>query len=175
MNYMKEQEKSWTPNKDLMLDSSGKPLTQSLFLETTYSDSAIYSLKDDDYIYKEKYYPSIKRLYLEMEDISEYAFANKYFLGWDHWKRIAANKLFTAHVESWRNELNLKLVARGNKLMMAKASEGNLQAIKWLADRGWDVNKVGRPSKQDVENTKKTIAKREIEYTNDFNRLMAVK
>ena len=175
MDNTKQQEGPWTPDKALMLDTAGKPLTQSLFLETTYSEAAIYTLKDADYLYKGQFFPSIKRLYLEMEDISEYEFANRYFLSWDHWNRLAANKLLIPHVESWRQELSLKLTARGFDLMRKKASEGSLQAIKWLADKGWDVKPVGRPSKQEVENTKKTLAKREMEYASDFKRLMAVK
>lgn len=175
MDNTKKPEASWEPDKSLMLDSSGKPLTQSLFLETTYSDMAIYSLKDDDYLYKGKLYPSVKRLFLEMEDITEYEFANRYFLGWDHWNRIVANKLFSGHVESWRQELALKLKSRGIFLMQQKASLGSMQAIKWLAEKGWEVNPVGRPSKHEIERAKKDIVDRQTEYENDFNRLMAVK
>ena len=71
-------------NKKLLTDGSGKPLTQGLFLEIGYSDSALYTLKDNDHEYNDKALPSIKRLYLEMEDVTEYEFANKYFLGWSH-------------------------------------------------------------------------------------------
>lgn len=175
MEDTKTQEKDWKPDKQTMLDSAGKPLTQSLFLETSYSDSAIYTLKELDYTYKEKLYPSIKRLYMQMEDVSEYEFANTYFLGWDHWNRIVANKLFSGHVESWRQELSLKLMARGYYLMQRKANEGSLQAIKWLADKGWDKREVGRPSKQEVEQTKRVLAEQESDYAKDYSRLMAVK
>lgn len=52
--------------RSLLVDTSGKPLTQGLFLEIGYSDSSIYTLKDSDHQYGEKTLPSIKRLYLEM-------------------------------------------------------------------------------------------------------------
>lgn len=175
MEDTKQQEKPWLPDKVGMLDSAGKPITQSLFLETTYAESAIYTLKDSDYEYKGKYYPSIKRLFIEENDPLEYSFAEKYFLGWDHWNRIAANKLLAGHVESWRQELTLKLRVKAFKMMYDKAMGGSLQAIKWLADRGWDVREAGRPSKQEVEHTKKVLADQETLYEKDYTRLMAIK
>src|SRR5690606_26329218 len=146
----------------------GRQLTQSLFLEAGYSDFAIYTLKEEDHTFKGKYLPSIKRLYLEMEDTTEYEFATTYFLSWDHWQRIVANKTFTGHVESWRKELALKLRARGIQQMIAKAEGGSLQASKWLADAGWDVRAAGRPSKAEVESMKKQIASQESAYEKDY-------
>ena len=48
--------------------------------------------------------------------------------------------------------------------MIDQASGGSYQAVKWLADRGWDVKKAGRPTKEDVESEKKAMAKIESEY-----------
>lgn len=46
-------------NKKLLTDGSGKPLTQGLFLEIGYGDSALYTLKDNDHEYNDKVLPSI--------------------------------------------------------------------------------------------------------------------
>lgn len=158
-------------DKQLLVDSSGKPLTQSLFLEITYGDSAIYTFKDQDYPYNGRVMVSLKQRYLDMEDTTEYEFANKYFLGWKHWQRIASNKVIKKYVDEWREELDLKLRARAVSLMKQQAETGSYQAVKWLADRGWDIKKSGRPSKEDIEAEKKAIAKAESEYGSDVYRL----
>lgn len=158
-------------DKTQLTDSSGKPLTQGLFLEIGYSNSAIYTLKDNDHEYNGNLLPSIKKLYLEMEDTTEYEFSNEYFLGWSHWQRICNNKVLRKHVDEWRTELDLKLRARAVKLMIAQADVGSYQAVKWLADRGWDIKKAGRPTKEDIESEKKAMAKVESEYGSDVVRL----
>lgn len=158
-------------DRKYLTDSSGKPLTQGLFLEIGYSDTAIYTLKDDDHEYNGRHLPSIKKLYLLMEDTTEYEFANKFFLGWNHWQRICNNKVLRKYVDEWRVELDLKLRARAAKLMIEQADSGSYQAVKWLADRGWDIKKSGRPTKEDIESEKKAVAKAESEYSSDVLRL----
>lgn len=74
--------KDFKPDKTKMKDTQGRPLTQSLFLEPNYNvDYAYYTMDDDDKNFKGKVYPSLKRLYLEMEDPTEYEFATTYLLG----------------------------------------------------------------------------------------------
>lgn len=158
-------------NREDLTDSSGKPLTQGLFLEIGYNDSSIYTLKDDDHEYNGRTLRSIKKLYLELEDVTEYEFANKYFLGWSHWQRICNNKVIRKYIDEWRAELELKLRARAAKLMAQQAEGGSYQAVKWLADRGWDIKKSGRPTKEDIESEKKAIARAENEYGSDVIRL----
>lgn len=158
-------------DKSKFLDSMGKPITQSLFLEIGYSDSSVYTLKDEHYEYKGKFYPSLKALYLEMEDVTEYEFANAYLLGWKHWKRLCENKAIRKYIDEWREELELKLRARGIKEAMRAAQEGTFQAAKWLADRGWENKGVGRPSKAEVEREKKFQARMNDEFSADIVRL----
>lgn len=158
-------------DKSELKDKMGRPLTQGLFLEIGYDTKfAVYTLKDDDFMYEGKLYPSLKRLYLDMEDPIEYDFANKYLLGWNHWKRICENKIFTDRIEGWREELQLKLRARGFKEMMNKASTSPM-AAKWLTDKGWEEKKVGRPSKSDQEAQKKFEKKVNEEFKADILRL----
>lgn len=160
--------------RERMLDSMGRPLTQTLFLETAYSSEAIYTLKEVDHLYEGKVYPSIKRLYLEMEDPTEYEFATTYFLGWKHWARICANKLLLKHIEEWREELELKLRSRAIKQAMqaAATSGGNFQAAKWLADRGWANKGAGRPHKDEVEREARIREKIDDEFSGDVLRLL---
>lgn len=155
-----------------LLDSQDRPLTQSLFLEVGYDrDFALYTLKEVDHEFEGKVYPSIKRLYLEMEDPTEYEFANEYFLGWKHWMRICDNRILRAHILEWRDELEIKLRSRAVKAMIKSANEGNYQASKWLVDRGWNTRGAGRPSKSELEAEKKIAATINSEYGADIIRL----
>ena len=48
-------------------------------------------------------------------------------------------------------------------------NEKHYQAAKYLADRGWEVDKVGRPSKEQVEGELKKRADEASEFDDDFN------
>jgi hypothetical protein len=159
------------PTKAQMIDTLNRPITQSLFLEIGYSKSAIYTLKEDDYEYEGKTYPSIKRLYMAMEDPTEYDFANTHFLGWKHWQRICANTVVRQHVDEWREELEYKMRSTAAKQMIEMAKLGNYQATKWMADKGWGIKGAGRPSKEQVAREKKVDGVLEDEYSADIVRL----
>lgn len=134
-------------SKNSMLDSAGRPLTQSLFLELGYSDLSVYTLKDQDYNYKGKELPSLKRIFLEHEDPTEYDFAVTHLLGWKHWQRLCDNKAIIKHISQWREELELKVRSQAVRDIMDMSADGSYQASKYLADKGWDKAAVGRPNK----------------------------
>lgn len=140
-------------DKSKLKDTNGSPLTQSLFLEIGYNtDYAVYTLKSEDYDYKGNLYPSIKRLYLDIEDVTEYEFATRCFLDWAHWRRIGENKLLIPHIEAWREELEMKVRSRAVRdlINLCGSESGSFQAAKFLADRGWDKRGPGRPSKEEL-------------------------
>lgn len=160
--------------QDKFKDSMGRYLTQSLFIEQAYDvNTAIYTLKNDDFVYKGKSFPSLKKLYLEMEDPIEYEFANKYLAGWDQWERICENKLYTGLINRWRKELELKLRSIGFKEMANKASTSPM-AARWLSDKGWDEGKSKRPTKAEKEADKNTQKQISDIYENDLARLKVV-
>lgn len=160
-------------DKSKLVDSMGRPLTQSLFLEVGYSDYAVYTLKEYDYPYKGKHYPSLKRLFLAEEDPTEWAFADKHLLGWQHWKRLCENKILAKHFEEWREELELKIRSQAVRDMMSLcASEsGNFSAAKFLADRGWEKRGAGRPSKAEKEKAMRIKERVEEDFALDIKRL----
>ncbi|UIW11014.1 hypothetical protein VP5_002 [Vibrio virus VPMCC5] len=163
-------------NKEAMIDSKGAARTQSLFLETSYGDpeNAMYTLKPRDHMYKGKLLPSIKRLYLEMEDPTEYFFAYEYFLDWDHWQQIKKNKVIAEHMKGWQEELEVRSRALGVKAMFDLALDGdkpNYQASQFLAKGGWTDRPAGRPSKEAVERETKIQARIKEEFGSDLMRL----
>ncbi len=157
--------------KELMLDSMGKYRTQSLFLELGYGDDAQFTLKDIDHEHGGKTYPSLKRLYLECEDPTEYEFANLHLLGWKHWQRMCENKVIRKHIDEWREELEVKLRSQAILEAIKQARNGTFQAAKWVADRGWNTRAAGRPTKAEVEQEKKIMARIDSEYGDDVVRM----
>lgn len=159
-------------DKNLLKTPNGIPLTQGLFLEIGYKDYAVYTTKDEDYEYKGKVYPSLKKLYLEMEDIVEYEFATTHLLGWAHWQRMCANRQLIKYINEWREELELKLRSRAVKAMRDKVNtEQGINAAKWLAEKGWDKKAVGRPSKQEEEREKRIQERLDIDWAGDLERI----
>lgn len=154
-----------------MLDSMGKFRTQSLFLELGYGADALFTLKDQDHEHEGKTYPSLKRLYLEFEDPTEYEFANTVLLGWRHWQRMCENKVIRKHIDEWREELEVKLRSQAIRDAIQEAKKGHFQAAKWVADRGWSTRGAGRPSKADIEHEKKVQARIDNEYGADVIRM----
>jgi len=161
-------------DKKKFLDSQGRPLTQSLFLEVGYeTDKAVYTLKDDDHFYEGHTYPSLKKLYLAMEDVVEYDFAKEHLLNWAHWQRLNNNKLLAKHFEEWREELELAIRSQAIKdIIDMTADQGSFQAAKWLADRGWDKKAVGRPSKKEKVREERMQARIDDEFNADVVRLL---
>lgn len=161
-------------DKSKLKDTGGRPLTQGLFLEVNYDEKyAVYTLKDEDYEYKGVVYPSLKKLFLLSEDPTEYAFAIKHLLGWQHWKRLNDNKMLAKYFEEWREELELKLRSQAIRDMqnLCSGENGNFGAAKFLADRGWDKKAVGRPSKSDVERHLAVEKRLDDEFSADVARL----
>lgn len=171
MDNMNPQE-SFLPERSKLLDDRGRFRTLSLFLECGYDADAIYTFKDVDHFYNGKLYISAKRLYLTMEDATEYNFASTYFAGWKHWLKLNENKQIGKEIDEWRNELELKLRSRAVQGMIHQAEEGSFQATKWLANREWMVRAAGRPSKAEIEGEKAFQAKVADEYSGDVLRLM---
>lgn len=159
--------------KEQLQDTMGRPLTQSLFLELGYSEYSVYTLKEYDYHYKGKNYPSLKLLYLKEEDVTEYEFATRHLLGWQHWKRLCENKQVRKHIDEWREELELKIRAQAIRDMqgLCASENGNFSAAKFLADRGWEKRAPGRPSKQDKEREDRLADRLSDEFSADIIRL----
>ena len=162
-----------TIDKTKFKDEKGRYIVQGLFLEDRYNtDLAVFTLDGEDKDYKGRVYPSLKRLYLEHGDPKEYSFARKYLYDWQHWQRLCKNAIVGRHIDVWREELELSLISEGvGALIDLALNEGSYQAAKYLADRGWDKDKVGRPSKEDIEGELKKRADKEQAFSEDFQLL----
>lgn len=165
-------------DKSRLVDTMGRPLTQGLFLEIGYNtEFAVYTLKDFDWTYEGVTYPSLKKLYLAHEDPVEYDFASTYLLGWSHWLRLYnKNQILRRHIDEWRTELELKLASQAVRDIIADtASDGSFQSKKYVAERQWNKNPVGRPKKDTSERDAKIEARLNDEFADDIKRLREAK
>jgi len=167
---------------DKFKTEQGKWLTQSLFLEIGYrTEFALFTFDGEEKTYKKKKYPSLKKLYLELEDPTEYEFATKYLGGWQHWKRLCSNSLLMEHFSEWREELTLKLRARGVQSMIDEATmggRGQATAARWLAEKGFidapkvdKRRKIGRPLKEEITKEARDMAILREDFAKDLERL----
>lgn len=142
---------------DRLVGANGRRKTQSLFLEHNYhkekTDPSVYTLKDRDH--RDKI--SLKRLYMDCEDPTEYLFAQAAFGSWEHWQILKSAPFFQPYALAWAEELEIKL--RSEALLTVKRDAlDNPTSAKWLAEKGWEKperTQRGRPSKKELEREKK--------------------
>lgn len=161
--------------KNCFLDTQGRPMTQGLFLEPAYGDVAIFTLKDEDHTHKGKTYISLKKRYLEMEDVTEYEFVKEWLYSWKQWLKMCDNSMLAPHIQEWRDELEYKVRSRAARKMLEQAEAGNYQATKWILDRGWSTRGAGRPSKAEKVQHLAVEERIKDEYSDDIQRLVRVK
>lgn len=108
-------------------NSMGGLYLLGLFYETVLADKTTvsYTLKDEDHMG----FPSLKRLYLEMADPTEYKFAQAYMEHYAHWKRLTECTWFQEYILAWRDELTTKLRNRYISQIEAIASQGGREAF----------------------------------------------
>lgn len=141
--------------KSRLISEYGRPKLYDLFIEDNPTGPYTYAPLDsqDGAI-------SLYRLFMEEEDLTEWSFANKHLLGWDHWEKLQNVRLLRPIVESWRRDLEQKLKSRAFKEIQLIASEGgknSFEANKIILNGKWKelVQSVaasrGRPGKQEVD------------------------
>lgn len=115
---------------------------------------------------------SLKRLYLEISDPTEYEFATQVLGGWAHWQRFTVNKAMSKYIAEWREELEAKMKSKGvSALISLSTSDKGMQAAKYLAECGWKAKKAGRPSKAQIEAIAKKEAAVKKEHESDSDRI----
>jgi hypothetical protein len=158
-------------------NASGAYLLRGLFYETTDSDKStvVYTLKNESH----EGYPSLKQLYMEVGDPTEYRFAVGYLSGVEHWEKLCDCAWFKPYVKSWRRELELKFRAEALNTIKTIAdnetSKDRFAANKFLLEKGWakepEGRKAGRPSKQEIQDAANDIVLNNTQIIGDLDRL----
>lgn len=164
--------------KSSFVNGSNRPLLKPIFWELNTEENkkgALYTLKDEEH----HGLPSLYQLYMEMEDITEFEFANKYLLNYSHWLELSETSWFKPYVEKFRRDLELKLKARHlnrTKAIAYSNAKESFQALKYLLDKGWEKpaqgeTKRGRPSKDEIH--KEAVRQLEVsrQLDDDFIRI----
>lgn len=155
---------------------NGQRLLRGLFYEETTSKETqpLYTIKD----YDEHNLPSLFRLYMEMEDETEYLFATAYLDGYEHWEMLCQCTWFQPIVERWRKELQLKLTAKRLKVLIDDStditSKSRTSSARYLLEQGWRTKeeiKRGRPSKDEVRHELDKQVKEEKTVQEDLARI----
>lgn len=154
-------------------NSMGVYLGRELFFETatTARNYVLYSFKNEDHTFDGVVYPSLRRLYLEEDDPTEFFVAEKYFDGQPHWRRLTAQKWFMDYLTPIREELALKHQAQYMRSLRQDAINGDKVASKYLLDRMEKPKEVGRPTKRKIAEEAQKIVLDNQDIATDFDRM----
>ena len=156
-------------------------LTKSLFFETSKPEmreefETCFTLKEDDHEYEGVKYLSLRKIFIECEDPTEYEFAQKVFGSYNHWKAVKATSWFQPYYEDWKEELEVRMRSKALKALIKCAEEDGSRgsnAAKYLAEKGWEKGPVGRRSKDILEKEAKKQIRIVDEIEEDLDRMSA--
>lgn len=144
------------------LNSNGNRLTRGLFIEwdSNYdSRMAIYSLGKEDKEVDGKVYPSLYRLYMELGDLGEGEFVEKYMYDKRHWEMVCESVLKN-EIPHWRDELRQRQFSKMLEVLERDAldpeSNTSTSSAKFLIEKIYrrvPPAKVGRPSSKQDSNS----------------------
>lgn len=160
-------------------NTNGVHLTKALFYEKTSDKSnVLYTLKDEDITIDTLCYPSLYKLYMEMEDVTEFNFAKKYFENWEHWQILCSLSWFSFRAIRFRHDLELKLKSQALSYIISVSRSSNRDAYgaaKYILEKGYEKNKasnVGRPSRELIHKQAKILVQEDLLIDEDFDRII---
>lgn len=159
---------------DYLHPSTTPTYTMALFWEYSKpeeKETCSYTIKDRDH----HGLPSLYRLYMAENDPTEFRFAEKYMLSYDHWLRVCNSYYFKEVVAKWRRDLELKIKAEALTSIMKAAQKDSpigFAASKFLLEGGWKPKATkGRPSKDQIREAAENLASEKDQIINDIERL----
>lgn len=157
----------------LLKNTSGTWLINPLFYEMSDADKSrvLYTLKPEDH----KGFPSIRRLYIEMGDETEYRFASEYFGGWPHWQKLLNSPWFSDFIQDLRAELAQKQLSDRLEVLKKKSAAGDVNATRFLLNEEYKKKKsqVGRPTKEAIKREADLLFMSSEEISDDLARITA--
>lgn len=175
-----KQDEILVVDKTKFKNSSGTHILKQIFFE--FSDAehqySVYTLKDYDHEYNGVTYPSLRRLYVECEDPTEYQFATEHLDSWAHWKKLIASNFFKPYLKEWREELEVRLRAKALARIKTRAASNDkdsMQADKILLSGGWKTPEektgAGRPSKDKIKQEAEKLFQEQSVHDEDYERI----
>jgi hypothetical protein len=150
----------------------GALYTVGLFRETSSTpDSAVFTLGSTDHGSQ----PSLYLLYRSFDDPTEYEFAMTIFGEWRAWNTISNNPKIKPFVDSWREELEMKLRSEGIVKLREQAQSGNSTAARWLGEAGWRPKTRGPKPQKEVQRQERVQAGVKEHVEKHYHKLQRVK
>jgi hypothetical protein len=152
----------------------GRTVTRGLFFETAANPELVrFTLKDEDHAG----YPSLRRLYLQADDPTEYEFAIRVIGSLAQWDDLCRCKWFKPFIEAWRRELELRFKAKALSLIREEALSGSKNAFaanRYLMEKGWEPKEGqrGRPTKADIQREAQRQVSDDVRVSEDYDRLL---
>ena len=161
---------------DITHPTTNQTMTNQLFFENYKdNDKAIFTLKDKDFVDpKGTLYPSLKKLYLESDDPTEYVFAKTVFGSWKIWKKVRSCKLVKELIDDWKEELEIKMRSQAQLKIVEisnSKSPNAMQAAKYVDQEIFKRHQRGHPSKEEVQGHLNKEAKVATRVSDDMKRL----
>lgn len=159
-------------SRDQFIGPQGHVLTRSLFFELSYSkqEDTIFTINSVEGIQNKfgKTMIPISRLFVDMivDDPTEYEFSQAVFGDWAVWSQIRESTVLKPHLESWRQEADVKRKSLAFKSVVDEVRNGGRSAFtasKFLIDfAGLNVEK------KDLRKARQTAKENADEaFTND--------
>lgn len=164
-------------DKSKFLSDQGHYILRGIFWEWALADKSgcVYTLKQEDH----NGFPSLYRLYMECDDLTEYTFATQYLYNWEHWTRLCKASWFKEYITAWRAELEVRTRARALQNLRAISADPSHKAAaavnRYLVDGGWKSQEEkkgrGRPSKDQIKSEAEKIARDARDTDEEFKRI----
>lgn len=154
--------------------SNGVYLTKQLFFEMSEPprDYALYTFKHEDHTVDGRVYPSFRRLYLEINDETEFLVAQNLFGGWPHFKKLLQCSWFVDYLSEIREELRVRQACE-HLMMLREKSRSDTKVAQYLLDKilKEDKNAVGRPTKARIKEEAAKMFEIKADIDEDFKRI----
>ncbi len=143
--------RAYSPEPEDFKDGNGRWRTRSLFLETNDDEGkfpSVFTLGLSD----KEGRVSMRAIYLEANDPTEYRAAKLIFGSFDCWEKLTKSPFFVPHLEKWRVELQRHIKSEAvhvitNVSYGATTGNAQLSAAKWLASQSWVGPELKAPSR----------------------------
>jgi len=145
---------SFEVSKSRLLNASNTRLGRALFIEfdNIYDTRlAVYSLSREDKVVDGVTYPSLYKLYLATEDITEAEFVNLYMYDLKQWEQLCEAPFFREEIAQWRKELRLYKLSQMVATLeedVARDTKTATSSAKFLIEKVYNTSgkAAGRPA-----------------------------
>jgi hypothetical protein len=123
--------------------------------------------------YNKENIEELYKLYLEVDDPTEYSFVSRYIGTWNEWEELTNTIWFKPLITKWRKELETRIRSKALRALREVAKGDTRDAFianKYLLDNFCSTKdtKRGRPSRADINYETNRLVLEENRLTEDY-------